>query len=116
MWVGLARDHVRQVRNSARMRRRWSSGETCHLQIKTAPEKMHRTAFATETRSKFLKYAIALYENAPEPVSIFGIIRAVLFILIERDRIFDLIRRSVDGYRQLEIAQCLHHGPIKLGN
>ena len=71
---------------------------------------MHRTAFATETRAKLLKYAIALHENAPEPVGIFAIVRAVLFILIKRDRIFDLVRHGVDGHRQLEIAQRFHHG------
>ena len=77
---------------------------------------MHRTAFATETRAKLLEDAVALHQNAPEPAGIFAIIRAVLFILIKRDRIFDLVRRGVDGHRQLEIAQCFHHGPIKLGN
>src|SRR5512132_7860 len=102
--------------NSTRMWRRWPSGETRHCQIKTAPEKMHRAAFAAETRAKVLKHAIALHEYAPEPVGIFAIIRAVLLILIKRDRIFDLVRHGVDSHRQLKIAQCLHHRPIKLGN
>src|SRR4029453_14012696 len=90
--------------------------ETRHCQIKTAPEKMHRTALATETRAKFLKYAIALHEHAPKPVRIFAVVRAVLFILIKRNRILNLVRRGFDSHRQLEIAQCLHHDPIKLGN
>src|SRR6266496_5903651 len=98
--------------NSPRMWRRWPSGETRHCQIKTAPEKMHRAAFAAETRAKVLKQAIALHEHAPEPVGIFAIIRAVLLILIKRDRILDLVRRGIDGHGQLEIAQHLHHGPI----
>src|SRR5215469_6507276 len=98
--------------NSPRMWRRRPSGETRHSQIKTAPEKMHRTAFATETRAEFLKYAIALHEHAPKPVRILAIIRAVLLILIKRYRIFDLVRHGVDSHRQLKIAQCLHHRPI----
>src|SRR5207245_10391024 len=99
-----------------RIARRWPHRETRQCQIKTAPEKMHRTAFPAETRSKFLKHAIALHEHAPEPVRIFGVIRAVLFILIKRNRILNLVRRGVDSHRQIEIVQCLHYDPIKLGN
>src|SRR4029450_5334390 len=114
--VCLARDLVRQMRNSPGMGRRWPPGETRHSQIKTAPEKMYRTALPAETQAEFLEDTIALPEHAPEPVGIFAIIRAVLFILIKRDRILDLVRCGVDGHRQLEIAQHLHHGPIKLGD
>src|SRR5947207_4952212 len=49
--VGLARDLVRQMRDPARMRWCCATRKTRHCQIKTAPEKMHRTAFATETRA-----------------------------------------------------------------
>src|SRR5882757_1612374 len=102
--VGFARDLVWQMRDSARMGRRWPPRETRHGQIKTAPEKMHRTAFATETRAKLLKYAVALHQNVPEPVGIFAIVRAVLFVLIKRDRIFDLVRGGVDGHRQFHLG------------
>src|SRR5258708_14958323 len=37
--VGLARDRIRQMWDSPRMRWRGSAGETRHCQIKTAPEK-----------------------------------------------------------------------------
>ena len=40
----------------------------------------------------------------------------MFFILVKGDRIFNLVRRGVDYDRQLEIAQCLHHDAIKLGN
>src|SRR4030095_13196127 len=114
--VCLARDLVRQMRNSPGMGRRWPPGETRHGQIKTAPEKMHRTALPAETRAEFLEDTIALHEHAPEPGGIFAIIRAMLFILIKRDRILDLVRRGIDGHGQLEIAQHLHHGTIKIGD
>src|SRR6266496_5340303 len=97
--IGFARDRVRQMRHSSRMGRRWPSGETRHRQIKTAPEKMHRTALATETRAKFLKDAIALHEHTPKPVRIFGVIRAMFFILVKRDRILNLVRRHINGHR-----------------
>ena len=59
-------------------------------------EKMHRTAFATETRAKLLKYAIALHgtrQNRLAP----AIVRTVLFILIKRDR-FRSVRRGVNSH------------------
>src|SRR5437773_8284309 len=102
--VGLARDLVRQMRDSPRMGRRRPPGKTRHCQIKTAPEKMHRTALATESRSKFLKDAIALHEHAPESVRIFGVIRAMLVILVKRDCLLNLVRRGVDGDRQFHLG------------
>src|SRR5206468_11618640 len=102
--VGLARDLVRQMRDSPRMVRRRPPGKTRHCQIKTAPEKMHRTALATESRSKFLKDAIALHEHAPESVRIFGVIRAMLVILVKRDCLLNLVRRGVDGDRQFHLG------------
>src|SRR5438552_14178875 len=102
--VGLARDLVRQMRDSSRMGRGWPPGETRHRQIKTAPEKMHRTALATETRAKFLKDAIALHEHTPKPVRIFGVIRAMFFILVKWDRVLNLVRRGVDGDRQFHLG------------
>src|SRR6266550_3923437 len=102
--VGLARDLVRQMRHSSRMGRGWPPGETRHRQIKTAPEKMHRTALATETRAKFLKDAIALHEHTPKPVRIFGVIRAMLVILVKRDWVLNLVRRGVDGDRQFHLG------------
>ena len=98
------------------MWRRWSAGETRHRQIKATPEKVHWTAFAAETRPEFLKHAIALHEDAPEPAGVFAVIRVVFFISIERDRILNLVRHCVDGHRQIQILKSLHQDPIKLGN
>src|SRR4029077_3009078 len=103
--VGLARDRVRQMWNSSRMRRRWPSGETRHCQIKTAPEKMHRTAFAAETRAKFLKYASAFQQDAPKPICIFWIVGSMLVVLIEWNRGFNLVRRRVDRRVDLKLAE-----------
>src|SRR5215469_1818707 len=102
--------------DSPRMRRRGSAGKTRDRQIKATPEKVHRTAFAAKARSKLLKHAIALDEDTPKPICVFAVVRAMLFILIEGDRVFDLVRHGVDGHRQLKIAQCLHYRPIKLDN
>src|SRR6266446_8194249 len=102
--VGLARDLVRIMRDSPGVRRRWPPEETRHRQIKTAPEKMHGTALAAETRAKFLKDAITLHEHTPKSVRIFGVIRAMFFILFKRDRILYLVRRGVDGHKQFHLG------------
>src|ERR1700752_4290581 len=101
------------MRDSARMRRRRSPGKTGHCQIKATPEKVYRATFAAEARPEFLKHTIALDENAPEPICVLAVIRMVLFILLERDRVLDLVRHRVDGDGQLEISQCLHHCLVK---
>ena len=98
------------------MRRRGPARETRHGEIKAAPEKMHRTAFATKTRAEFLKHAIALHEHAPEPIRVFAIIGTVLFILVERDWILNLVRHGVDAHRQLQFSECTHHRQIKIRN
>ena len=86
------------MRHPAGMRRRRSPRKTRNGEIKAAPEKVHRTALATEARAEFFKYAIALHENAPEPICIFAIIRAVLFVAIKLDRILNLVGHSLDAH------------------
>src|SRR5262249_22692830 len=107
---------VRQMRDSAGMRRRRPSGKTRHRQIKAPPEKMDRTALATKTRAEFFEHAIALDENAPEPIGVFAVVRTMIFIFIKRDRILDLVGHFVDGYPHVQVAQRLHYRLIKLRN
>src|SRR6478736_9349189 len=102
--------------NSPRMQRRWPSGETRHCQIKTAPEKMHRTAFAAETRAKVLKHAIALQQDAPKPICIFWIVGSMLVVLIEWNRGFNLVGRRVNRRVDLKLAEGGHDLAIKCRN
>src|SRR6266566_3865879 len=104
------------MRDAAGMRRRWTPGETRDGEIKTAPEKMHRTAFPAKARAEILKHAIGLYKDTPKPVRIIAIIRAVGFIALERNRVLDFVRRRVDGHRQLQFSQRLHHRVVKIRN
>src|SRR4030095_2957455 len=99
------------MRYPAGMRRCRSSGKACDRQIEAAPEKMHRTTFATKPRSELLEYAVALHQNAPEPISVFAVVGAVLFIFIKGDRVFHLVRKFVDGNRQKQLIESLHHSP-----
>src|SRR6266852_4956326 len=90
--VGFARDRVRQMRDPARMWRRGTSRKTRDRQIKTAPEKMHGTAFAAKTRTEFFKDTIGLREDTPKSVRIFRIVRSVLLVAVERNRLLNLVR------------------------
>src|SRR5947209_20215186 len=104
------------MRDAAGMRRRWTPGKTRDGEIKTAPEKMHRTAFPAETRAEILKHAIGLQENTPKPIRMIAIIRAVRFIALKRNRLLDFVRRRVNGHRQLQFSQRLHHRAVKICN
>src|SRR5215469_16903110 len=97
---------------------RWSrsAGKARHSQIEAAPEEMRGAAFATKPRAELLEHAIALPQNAPESIGVFPIVRAVLFVFIERDRILNLVRELVDAHRQMKLFQSLHHIPVKIGN
>src|ERR1043166_6054361 len=97
--IRFARDRVRQMRNSARMRRRLPTGKSRYRQIETAPEKMDRTAFAAETRAKFFKDAIGLSQHAPEAIRVLGIVGTMLLVFVERNRIGNFVRQHVDLHR-----------------
>src|SRR5262245_23338166 len=97
----------------AGMRRSRPAGKPRHRQIEAAPEEMHGTAFATKMRAELLEHAIALHQNAPEPISVLRVIRAMRFVLIEWDRVLNLVRHFVNRYWQMKLVEspddsCVH--------
>src|SRR5205085_3707528 len=72
--VGFARDRVRQMGNATGMRRRRATGKARNREIEAAPEKMDRTAFTAETRTKFLENPISLQKHTPESIGVFRIV------------------------------------------
>src|SRR5437763_16242026 len=104
------------MRDAAGMRRRWTPGETRDGEIKTAPEKMHRAAFPAEARAEILKHAIGLHKNTPKAIRIIAIIRAVRFVALKGNGILDFVRRRVNGHRQLQFSQRVHHRAVKIRN
>src|SRR5207237_6310756 len=111
--VGFTSDRVRQMRYSARMWRRRTAGKPGYSQIETAPEKMHRAAFAAKVRSKFFEHPLALQKHAPKSICVFGIIGSVFLITLKRNRIHDLVWCGVDFDSDAKLAQCFHDGAIK---
>ena len=104
------------MRDSAGMRWRLPPGKPRDRQIEAAPEEMHRAAFATKSRTELLEHSIGLHQNTPKPIGVFPIVRPVLFIFIERDRVLNLVRYLVNRYRQMKLLESLHHSPIKICN
>src|SRR6266550_1851581 len=100
--------------NATGMWWRRPSGETRHRQIETAPEKMHRTALAAETRTKFFENTICLQEHAPKAVGIFQIVSGVFLIMIERDRFQRFVRLHSNLYFNPELSQVGHDLTIKI--
>src|SRR5438046_2153313 len=111
--IGLAGDRVGQMGDPAGMRRRGPAGKARYREIKAAPEKMHRTAFAAETRTKFLENPIGLQKHAPESIGIFRIVSRVFLIAIERDRFQRFVRLHSDLHFNCELSQLTHYLAVK---
>src|SRR5438477_8852252 len=100
--------------DAAGMRRRRPAGKARYREIKAAPEKMHRTALAAETRTKFFENTICLQEHAPKAVGIFQIVSGVFLIMIERDRFQRFVRLHSNLYFNPELSQVGHDLTIKI--
>src|SRR5437773_2008380 len=99
--------------DAARMRRRGPAGKACYREIETAPEKMHRTALAAKTRTKFLENPIRLQEHAPEPVGVFQIVSGMFLIAIERNRFQRFVRFHPDVHFNRKLSQLTHYFAVK---
>ena len=73
------------------MQWRRAAGKSRYSKIETAPEKMDRTDLAQEPGSKVLEHAINLHEGAPKPVHRVRIVRRVNRILVEGNRVGNLV-------------------------
>src|SRR6476469_588602 len=102
------------MRNPTRMRRRSPSGKSRDREVKASPEKMHRAAFADESRAKLLEDPIGLQENAPEAVRVLGIIRGMFPIQWKRSPVFDFVRRSRDFHLQVQVTQSTYQALVEL--
>src|SRR5947199_9906379 len=100
------------MRNAAGMLRRGPAGKTRDGKIWRAPEKMDRTAFPAQARSKFFEDAVSLDQNAPESTGIFRVVRAMLLVAIELNRIRNLVRQYVDRDGEVELVQGAHDGLV----
>ena len=90
------------------MRRRGPTGKTRNCKIGRAPEKMDGTAFAAKTGTKILEDAVALQEDPPKPVPVFGIVGPV-FVILVGTILIDSIRIWIGilgGTRSADVAEA----------
>src|ERR1700757_1515527 len=99
--------------NAAGMRGGGAGGKAGYREIKAAPEKMHRTALAAETRAKFLENPINLQKHTPEPIGVFRIVSCVFLIAVERDRFQRFVRPHCDLHLNGELSQFTHQLAVK---
>src|SRR5580700_154953 len=103
MRIGFARHCIRP-----RPLRCATSRKPRNREIEAAPEKVNRAALSNETTAELLEYGVDGYQDAPESVRIFRIVRFVDAILGKRDWVRHLIRRGMDLYVQAERVERAH--------
>src|SRR5438270_3815450 len=101
---------------SARMWRCRAAGKPRHRQIETAPEKMHRAAFAAKAGSKLFEHPIALQKHTPKSICVFGVVGPVLVVALKGHSVHNFVRRGVDLHGDAKLAQGFHNGTVKLRN
>src|ERR1700736_3200323 len=111
MRVGFASYRVR-----SRPLRRSSSGEACHGEIETSPEKMYRTDLANKSGAEFLEYLIDPHQDTPELMHGFRIVRRMCAILLKRNRIGNLAGHCPYLHRHTEFGKSIHEFLIELRN
>src|SRR5687767_1818360 len=82
-------------------------------EVRPAPEKVHGTALADESRAKFFEDSVRLHEDAPETVRVFRVVRSMTFILIERGGVGDLVGLGPDAHAKVELLHLRHEPGVK---
>src|SRR6185437_8090573 len=77
-------------------RRRAAAGEAGDAMVEAAPEEMHRARLADEAAAELLQYRIDRAQHAPEPLDRLALVGRMRRVLVERDRIGDLLRQGPD--------------------
>src|SRR5690606_26082172 len=77
---------------------------------------VYRAGLADEPRAECLEHTVHLNEDAPQPMRVLGVVRAVLLVLLEGDALRDLDGRGPDAYVDAERPQRVHHLAVKGGD
>src|SRR5437868_2363425 len=81
-----------------------ASREARHGQVEAAPEKMNGAHFADKGGAELLKNCVYEHQNPPEPVDILRIVRGMLHVLIERNRVRNFHRHLPDLHLNTKLA------------
>src|SRR2546429_7469802 len=80
-------------------------GEAGPGKVAAAPEEVHRAALADEAAAEGREDPVRLHQHTPEAIGVFGIVRRVLPVRVERDRVLELVRRRVNLHLQTQLPQ-----------
>src|SRR5580765_6873662 len=95
---------------------RESPGESGHRQVSRAPKEMHRTALANKPCAKLVEDTTGVHEDSPEPVGVLRIVATMRLILVEGDRVGNLVGASVRSHSQFESFHFRHEAPVERGH
>src|SRR6516225_11934176 len=95
--IGFTHDRIGKMRHASRMPRCGASGEAGHREVEAAPEEMHRAAFAEKAGAELREDPINLKQNSPETLRVFWSVGRMLRVLVERNRVGDLVRNAIDA-------------------
>ncbi len=85
-----------------------AAGEPGDAQVERAPEQVHRTVLADETRPEVGEHSVHLHEREPEVMHLRCVVGRVSFVGVERDRAGDLDGHRPDRGVQAELVQLCH--------
>src|SRR5207237_805818 len=94
--IGFGGDFIRQVGHAAGMTRRAPAGKARHREIETAPEEMYRARLAEEGGAELLEDPVDVEKNLQKASHRVRVIRGVLVVLREADRLRQFIGHLVD--------------------
>ena len=87
-----------------------------HRQVETPPEKMDRAALAQKRGAELLKDLVYLRQDAPEAVSVDGVVGGMDLIFITVNGIANFAGQGVDGDLDAQGLQAGHKLLVKSGD
>src|SRR5262249_22626122 len=101
--IGFAGDWISAVPSGSRLSRK--AGDR---KVETSPEEMNGAALPYKAGTELQKNVINRYQHLPETVNVFRIVRVVLGIALERNRIRNFDGHRPDFHRDSERVQGSH--------
>src|SRR4051812_17138292 len=92
------------------------AGEPRGRGIESAPEKMHRAGLTDEAAAEPLEHRHYPGEREPEPLRLLRVVRRVLIVLGEGNRVRDLHRHRPHWSAQAEGVELAHELAVESGH
>jgi hypothetical protein len=77
---------------------------------------MHGAALAEKGGAERREDAVDLEQDSPEALRVFRVVGRMLRVLVERNRVYDLVRHAIDAHRKSQRIEHRHHFGVKVGH